>query len=60
MDREMWRVIVVNSDSDRQPRQEMFYFWNEEEAEFFYNKTTEECFNSPDCYCYALKPVKVK
>ena len=60
MDREMWRVTVVSSDGDRQPVQDFFYFWNEGEAEFFYNKTTEECFNDPNCYCYALKPVKIK
>jgi hypothetical protein len=61
MDREMWRVIVVDNSVDRgRPVQDFFYFWNEEEADIFYNKTNEESFNDPELYRYAIRPVKVK
>jgi len=55
----MWRVIVVESN-DSQPKQDVFYFWTEEEAEYFSNKTNNEAFNDPNSYRYALKPVQVK
>jgi hypothetical protein len=59
MDRHMWRVIVVESNNS-QPKQDVFYFWTEEEAEYFSNKTNNEAFNEPDSYRYALKPVQIK
>lgn len=61
MDREMWRVIVVDNGLDRnRPVQDVFHFWNEEEANIFYNKTNDQAFNDPNQYRYAIRPVRVK
>jgi hypothetical protein len=60
MSKPMWRVTVVKPNSDMQPVQEFFYFWDEVEATEFYTKVNRDSFNSPEGYKYALAPAKVK
>jgi hypothetical protein len=59
MDRHMWRVIVVEM-RDNQPFQDVFHFWNEDEALYFFNKTNTEGFDDPNAYKYALAPKQIK